>query len=87
MIPFLLCCFDLSVTAECAEALLSISTINKCKDDFQIDSAAGLAAVFLYPRLWGSGERETRDRDRERGVQVLVLEGCEFFRVITLLKL
>lgn len=60
MIPFQLYCFDLSVTAECTEGFLSISTINKCKDDFQIDSATGLATVFLYPRLRGSGERETK---------------------------
>lgn len=66
MIPFQLYCFDLSVTAECTEGFLSISTINKCKDDFQIDSAAGLATVFLYPKLQGGGERE-RQRDREVG--------------------
>lgn len=64
MIPFQLYCFDLSVTAECTEGFLSISTISKCKDDFQIDSATGLATVFLYPRLQGGGERETK---RQRG--------------------
>ena len=66
MIPFQLYCFGLSVTAECTEGFLSISTINKFKEDFQIDSDTGLATVFLYPRLWGRGERETK-RDREVG--------------------
>lgn len=58
-------CFDLNVPAECTEWFLSVSRINKRKDDFQTDSAPDLAIIILRPRLWGEG-RGWRGGERER---------------------
>ena len=69
MTPFQPYCCDLNVPAECTEGFLSISRIDKCKDDFQTDSAPGLATVILYPKWLGCGERETETETRERDTE------------------
>lgn len=50
-------CFDLDVPAERTEWLLSVGRIDKCKDEFQTDSAPDWAIIILHPRL-GGGEVE-----------------------------
>lgn len=77
MIPFQLYCFDLSVTAECTEGFLSISTNVINARMIFCDRLSHWATVFLYPRLQGGGERETK---RQRGSRFWILEGCGIFQ-------